>query len=344
MNKVIVGTKYFKLDSNGGLEILRVVNNKGEHIKLKTEDGTNIKLSEKALKRDYTRLNASALISFNIVTIQKLSDVIVMVYRREETLSENDMPYCVCRQNITDFFANSILKDKDPNSYICGMSVTKDTVPEGVTLQSILACDGVEKSDIIATYKTDTLNTILGLVKTKDYDNVLHNLFTDHLMGLSRKYGRMFYTINQDKDMMDGYCKTLKGLLQSNNFMYDYLRGFDIYPLDIDLSKDNEKSLSEDNKEVIQFLLRENIDTSMVVNYGEDIDLEKIQSKYVLISDKYERLYVVAYTSSDQYHIPIEQVEGEKNLENISKSINYNPNSSATQALYRIRLNKSKYE
>lgn len=329
------------------LEVLRVVYVTDDCIKVKKQsDGTTMKLTEKDIHDNYTILNPDGVIGISIVNLKDdLEDVMVTLYRRKEIEEKSPLPYCVCRQNITDFFANSIAE----NMNYCGVCVSTETLPEGVAMESILVCDGVSKSTSVFVYMDDTLEDILRFVKTKDYDIVLHNLFTEHLKYKSSKMneliGKAFFDSSIKSTSVDGYCKTLKDLLVYNNFMYDFLRGFDIYPLNVDIENaitdpiENEKF-----NHIISDLLCKNVVKSMAVKYDKDIDLSAIERDYILVSDKNDKLYVVAYISQGKYHIPVENIETAENIASMVKTINPSPTSSLTEAYNMIRFSKDKYK
>lgn len=331
------GTKYFKIIGDR-LELIRVISNKNP-TKIKCKDcnsGNKFTMTLNELE-EYTRLNYDGVIQFTIVKVGSLEDVIVTLYRRDEIANYDSNPYCICRQSITDFFANSLSKDKR----YYGISISKDSVPEGVEYNRIMACDGIEDSLSVAVYIDDTLDEIMSMVKSKVYDNVLYTLFADHI----------HYTYKNNKDTIklklmgdrcDGYCKTLKDLLIYNEFMYDFYTGFHIYPLKVDLSFIGDYGvLSNENRIAISFLLCKNITDSKIIKYSKDIDLDKISGDYILVSDKHNNLYIVLYAYKGKYHIPVEKVESLENLEKL-KSI-YPSTSSVYEAYNIIKFNGKKY-
>ena len=78
------------------------------------------------------------------------------------------------------------------------------------------------------------------------------------------------------------------------------------------------------------------------MDYWYDIDLAEIQNDYVLIMDKENKLYVVAYVSNGPKHVNIENVESEENIERLANST-LGDNKSIKEAANHIRLNKNKY-
>lgn len=341
-----LGTRYFKYDDDGNLQVYRLTKNK-PIIELKdmNSDDKISDISDEELKNDYTKLNPDAVIIFNIVTIRDLKDVIVTVYRKEEINGRDQVPYCICRQNITDFFANSL----DPNMQSCGVSVTKETVPEGVSIQQLTACDNIDSYISIAYYMGESLKQILSYIKSKEireYDNVLYSLFLDHIKYKSKTMGgKLYLDFAKSQQCVDGYCTTLCDLLYMNNFMYDLMRGFNIYPLNIDLTTNN-NVLNADNRQIIEKLICKNIvpESTVVIEYDKDIDLDEIKTEYILVYDINEKLYVVAFETHGKYHIPVEDIESEENIAKLANSIGYDENSSITEAYNIIQFNRDKYK
>ena len=346
MENIILGTKYYKVEDDT-LTILRVVKNKDpKNIELFNDDNEkSITMGSDILLEYYTKLNPDAIINFSIVKIQNIEDVIVSVFRKEEINNMDTTPYSICRQNITDFFANSL----SPDMNYAGINVTKETIPQDVSMVQLSACDQLESNISVSYYMGDKLDRILSYFKSKIYDNILYSLFIERIRYKSKSNGgKMYITYAEKKNHVDGYCKTLKELLTYNNFMYDLMRGFNIYPLDINLTNDNEQHLSIDNINVIERLVCKNIVAgpkgSIVIKYDKDIDLDEIKQEYILICDRFDNLYIVTFKTYGKYHIPVEKLESSENIELMAKSINFNKNSSITEAYEYIRFNSDKYK
>ena len=349
MNSLILGMKYFKYDDDDDLRVYKLI--KTDPIVLKEigyEEKTIGFNKESDLTDSYIRLNPDALIIFNMVRIRDLKDVIVTVYRKTEIRNADTVPYSVCRQNITDFFANSL----DPKMGCYGVNVTKETIPQGVKIEQLTACDGIESNDTIAYYMGDSLKDLLGLLRKdriNEYDSILYNLFNDHIRYTAKSNGgELYITYASSKRCIHGYCKTLKDLLELNNFMFDLMRGFNIYPLDIDLTASEKAGyLTVDEIDILERLICKNITrdakTQLIIKYDKDIDLDRINGEYLLIYDVTNTLYVVAFSTYGKYHIPVEDVESAENIEKLARSIGYNPNSSITEAYNHIVFDNSKY-
>lgn len=349
MNSLILGMKYFNYDDDDDLRVYKLI--KTDPIVLKEigyEEKTIGFNKESDLTDSYIRLNPDALIIFNMVRIRDLKDVIVTVYRKTEIRNADTVPYSVCRQNITDFFANSL----DPKMGCYGVNVTKETIPQGVKIEQLTACDGIESNDTIAYYMGDSLKDLLGLLRKyriNEYDTILYNLFNDHIRYTAKSNGgELYITYASSKRCIHGYCKTLKDLLELNNFMFDLMRGFNIYPLDIDLTASEKAGyLTVDEIDILERLICKNITrdakTQLIIKYDKDIDLDRINGEYLLIYDVTNTLYVVAFSTYGKYHIPVEDIESAENIEKLAQSIGYNPNSSITEAYNHIMFDRSKY-
>lgn len=337
---ILSGMKYFKFNDEGDIEIIRIVSGLDpKRIRVtKESDHKKFFLTEEKLK-EYTRLNPDGIIGFSIVKVHELEDVIITLMRKQELEAKDTVPYLICRQNITDFFSNAI----SPEMKYCGISISKDTVPTGVEFERVLSCDGIESTKSIAVYMDDTLDTILSFIRTKNYDNVLYTLFMDHVKYISKDDQEKLKE-NRKKEYIDGYCKSLRDLMESNNFMYDFCCGFNIIPTYMDLSYIGESCvvLKDSDRHLLCEILAKNIISTIVLKFAKDIDLSKINDEYVLISDKNDNLYVVTYLSKGRYHVPVEKVESEENIEKLA-SIVKSKNSSITEAYDMIKYNKKKY-
>lgn len=345
MNNVLLpGTKIYRwlqTDDGGVLEVSRVVWVAEDSVKIKHEDtGTTEKISIEDIKeRSYTILNPDACFGFTIVSTNKLQDIIVTIYRRKEIDEKSILPYCVCRQSITDIFANAL--NKNMNSF--GTCISTDTIPEGVNMEDLLACDEVIERSSVAVYISDTLEDILQYVKAKNYDIALYNLFMEHAKYNAKTMGGKIYLSGASKkDNIDGYCKTLKLLLEYNDIMYDFHQGFNIFRLDLDLSDESAENTTLLHS-VLSGILRKNVVSTFVLKYDKDIDLEAIERTYVLVSDVNETLYVVAYKEHGVYHIPVEDIETPENVVSMYNTVRPSENSSLAEAYRHVRIGNKKY-
>lgn len=344
------GLKLYRTVFNDGvesIELVRIINNKNpKEYKVMYPDGTKSSMTPEEL-RMFTILKPAGVITFNVAVIKDLYDVIVTLHRTEDIEDQKiQVPFVVCRQNITDFFTNTLTDGKDE---FVGVSVSVESIPVGIDMNSVLACDGVTNFDIVDIYLDDTLGTILSMVKSKEYDNVLYTLFANHVSyKLKGIYGPKVPSVIKAQYMsttyIDGYCKYLKDLLVGCNFMYDVHTAFKMLDLNIDLTIDARNGfLNELNRTIISRLINKNIEKSIVVEYDYTIDLQAIAREYVLVSDSKKKVYIVGYIHSGKYHIPIEEIESVENISKMHKIHNLNEDSSLEEAFKYVNFNKDKY-
>ena len=339
---IFVGTKFYRyIDDNDKAEIIRIIKYQNETtVKVKNEETKEeFKLTLDEIKSKYIKISINGLIAFNKVTIGNGNDdVIISYYRDKELNMKSTLPYCVCRQGITDIFYQMAKPDKN----LYGASVSVDTIPSGIEFDIMVACNSVypNASQYVAIYMNDTLDDIISLVNTKEYDKTLNLMFLDHVQYTSSKFGKVYYETMLKQDNCEGYVRTLKNLMDTTNFMFDFYKGFGIYPMDFDLSILDQQALPDNYKAILSDLLCKNIDKALVIKYGHDIQLSTIKKDYVLISDKNGDLYLITFTTSGVYHIPVEKVVSDNNLE----VLHHKMNTDSVQDAYRhILLNKNKY-
>ena len=341
MNNLLLGAKYYRYDENDNVEVVRVT--KHNDVEARIYNGKNFnKILINELEEKYIRLNPHAIVNFcNVRLKDGLDDVIVAVHKFSDLTSNEPTPYCVCRQNITDIFANQI---QISNKLYVGCCMSLETCPPDIDYRIMLACDGMNKCINVCAYMDDTLNDIISMVKTKEFNNTLEALFIDHVNAVIRSTPSL--SPMKDRimklDSYDGYCKTLQLLLEQNNFMYDFYQAFKIIPIDEEVTYNSEGAVSDNIVNIISDIYEVNIVSTLCMEYWYDIDLEKIDNEYVLIMDKNNKLFVIAYVSNGPKHINIESVESEENIERLANST-IGDNKSVREAFNHIRLNKNKY-
>lgn len=346
MYNLMLGEKYYKYDENNNINVVRICriyNEREVQLYNENDKSNKFKMNTEDLIKNYIKLNPHAVINFCIVKIgNNLDDVIVTMHKWSDLISNEPTPYCVCRQNITDVFANQL---KISDKLYVGCSMSLNTCPPDIDYRIMIACNGITKCVNICAYMDDTLDDIISLIQTKDYDNALNALFMDHA-SYEKEHNNIvdsIYNILIKMNSYDGYCKTLKLLLEQNNFMYDFYQAFNIIPINEKVIYDKDTGALDDNiTNVISELHEVNIVSTLCMKYWYDIDLSSIDNEYVLLLDNNNDLFVVAYVSNGPKHINIENVESEENIERLANSTIGN-NKSIREAADHIRLNKSKY-
>lgn len=322
----ILGYKCYNYVNETVLQLFRVVKIQNEDT-IVLEDihgdiGKRFKINIEDLKKEYKFLKPEATISFSIVQLQgKIKDVIVALHKREDIENKNNIPYCVCRQNVTDVHANTIMKG--PINYV-GASVSIETVPEGVPYEMLVACESVESFKVVAAYLDDTLDKILSFINCDEFDKVLLSL----------------YNMSKTNMFVKGYVKTLRKLLDENNFMYDFYRAFNILPikntytgtdkivsvLSQEMFTQNSNDLitmSDKTKLILEHILKCRIENYIILKYDVDIDLSEIKRKYILVSDNKDQVYVISYNQGDAYMNP-EVVQQTSDIKEYAKNIKLN--------------------
>lgn len=329
-------------DSENTYEILSFKNRENANVR-NLETGEKKTILVKDIVEKYTLLNPVGYIGFNIVDLKaNLQDVIVSLFKPEDLEETPAIPYAICRQCIVDFIYQQI----DPKSEMLGISVSKDTCPANVDFSYMLSCDKVHSGTMIAVYLDYSLDKILSFIKTKDFDNTLYATMMDYAKHQSDKFGNFMYINITNQDCYNGYCKSLKILLETNNFMHDFYRAFNIYNLDFDFTDRDNTALTNEEAEVVSTLLCKNINSSVIVKYGYDIDLTNLSNSVILVADKNAKLYAIAYTEdrTKPYVVNIESL-GEENvvkMNNIMTKAGKHDNN-IKQAYDHIVFNKSKY-
>lgn len=341
---LLLGAKYYRYIGDE-IELVRVYkyNNDLEvTIYNDTDKNDKRKITISELKDKYVQLKPHAVVNFCIAKVgNDLDDVIVLMHKMSDLTSNEPTPYCTCRQNITDVFANQI---KVSNKMYVGCSMSLDTCPPDVDYRVMMACNGINKSISVYAYMDDTLDDILNMVNTKDYDRTLESLFRDHVNyeAKSNPAISMMKERIMKLESYNGYCKTLKLLLEHNNFMYDFYQAFKIIPVTFEVSCDKDRTVDPSTTNLISDIYQVNIISTLCLPYGYDIDLDEIDNDYVLIMDKNNKLYVIAYVSNGPKHIDVENVESEENIERMANST-IAKDKSVKEAIDYIRINKNKY-
>lgn len=329
MNKITLGTRYYNWTDDGKINEVKIIKLLGEDkcrckYTIGPKTGELIELDNSDIKDNYTMLTPDGYITFNIAVMggTDIRDVIIFLTKQSDIINGDTIPYCVCRQSVNDLFTAA-----EQKQYF-GISVSKDTCPADVDYSNYLACNGVEKFEVVSIYIGDKLADILKLFKHRDFDNTLYTLFMARCKYIS---SNIKYIINQNmkKKYLDGYCKTLNDLITINNFEYDFYRAFNIIPINDDLSSHIEDECPAEIVNFLKGITRRNIDKSIVIKYDKSIDLSKIERKYVLVADNNKDVYIVAYTDTGVYQVPTSG-----NLFDID---------SVEKAYAEVRINTEKY-
>lgn len=284
IKKIYIGSKFFRYIEKGNdetvldcIRVLKVHEEKNEVV-CKTSYGNKIKLSIDELIDNYKMLSSDGVMSASIVSLEKCSDIIISVTSLDQT---KESPYAVCRQCIYDFFANNLVQN-DRDVYV-GVSVNRESCPANIDFNMITSCTDIKYNMFIKVYLDDSLEEILSFINTKKFDSVL-------------RHSKYFLQNQFENKNIIGCCESVRDLLFSNNFMYDFRKCFNIKT--IPFSQNNLDKLKAENIEFINKEYGINIKQSAVVPYSRSIDLSELQDKYFLCStgeENYKKIYVVTY-------------------------------------------------
>lgn len=313
---ISLGYKLFK-EFEEHIEMIRIVkiikhsNGIPDEIMIRDEGNSVTKKVDIDYLKGYTPLEPDGYITFNITNIKvedKVSKDVVVTASKILNIKVGDLiPFAVCRQSITDIFYNLLCKDE--SEMIAGLSINQNNCPTNFDFRVMLACDEIEYSQHVNFYRTDTIDDILGLIKTDKFDNVLSNLYSEHI-----KASKNPNALIKKKDK--GWCRDLETLLKENNFQTDINEMLGITEVDFDINKYLlEKPLLVNGKEEGTFttctdelklwlssIFKVNISECTFIEFGHDINLADFNnSKYVLLRDKLNKLYLVVYTCSGEY-------------------------------------------
>lgn len=275
-------------DSNKTYSLQNVDTSEIIHI---TEDELTCNESE------FVMLNPDGILNFIIVSVgadNKSKDVLVVLHRKENG-EISSTPYAVCRQGIEDIFINNTLAKKDNNLYI-GASISRDTCPENIDFNIILACNEIVWIATTAVYFDDGLEDfnkyLFSGVNIKKFDTVLLNEANKITNGYQN---------------VKGSCRSMMELLTSNSFMHDFHSAFNILEVSFTINPEQE-TLLEQQHYMFEIALTRRIGNTYVTPYSRDIDLSQINRSYVLCTyNSSPDIYIIGYDElDDKTYIPKE--------------------------------------
>lgn len=326
-NKIHVGTIFYKVVFDPETELMdkveyyRLTKLNNDKYSLKDEKGETKTYTDKELNSlGFKAILPDGIMLTSIINTGGHNDVITELFRmkdlaeseitEEEKVVGTKIPRgAICRQKVNDIFSQII----DPDTPYYGLSISEETCPANVNYTAIMACDQInEKSTfIMSVYKEDTLDTLMGRIPKKYmnmYDEVLMTSYIDHAKDVSANLGgsSKVFDIVMSSDSHEGYVKTYRRLLETNNFMFNFYAAFDVIPVNLDLeNKDHydftEVSVLDDFSRV----LCKNIIRAYARKYVHHISART--NNYFYIMDNNDNLYVVLFKEGGEYHIPVEE-------------------------------------
>lgn len=306
-----LGYKFYKVDKDTDeVHMIRIIKIGDFHNKVTIYDYDKKKVSTLLIDSlsEYIPLTPIGFITFNKVEIkvrkEYVKDVIITLHRNFDVKLGTSTPYAVCRQNITDFFYN-LIATKEDHGYV-GVSTTAEECPTNIPYQLMVACDKIDYTVAVNIYIDDTLQDVLYCINHSLFDEVMEENYVTHM-----SMGNKFYNPKLDKRLSEhGWCRTLKQLLEENNFINDVDNMRNVTAIDFDLSEfleleDKEGNVYSLTKPALLYfshIFKINAVKTMVIKYFYDIDMSEFNnSKYTLLRDNQGITYIVVYITEGEY-------------------------------------------
>jgi hypothetical protein len=307
--KAYLGYKFYKENEDKSITIYRLIrinSFRGKLILRNEETKAKVSMTLEELQK-YTPLEPYGQLAFSHVLLygndpaHPQQDVMVMLYRYIELKMGDYTPYAICRQSVTDFFANLIGNDPDKLTSLVGTSVTRDNCPPNIDYRFLAACDEVLFSEVVNYYLDDTVESILDCVSLIIFNKALEDTFNEHIAAVGN-------FVASKAESIDGWCKNLKALLKENNFAVDLNCIRDITAVDFNmdeyliLNDNGSQSLNHECLRFFDYVFKVNATNTVVIKYDYDIDMAEFNhNNYTKIMDKKNNLYIVVYTVDGEY-------------------------------------------
>lgn len=310
-----VGAFYFKYEGSD-LIVLRLykVKTKNRFI-LRDKDNHKVSLTKDQLE-EFTMLEPDGLIVHVIVSdpIQG-TDTVCLLYRMNELNNGNNEPYAVCRQNIIDPF--EILLNNDSNKTIVGVSISRDTAPEGFDFKTTYIATGIKYQQVNFVYKDDSFEDIMSFVNKKIFDGTLE-IVSDILDDDDENSKLKFI----------GYNSTYKDLLIQNDFMYDFRRAFGIVRINIAIDKSIDRwsddgiyKISKQEIEDIESITKHLVIAPVLIKYDKTVDLTEIKRSYIIFEDSNKEIYVISYDKGNYINREYDALSDKRDRELLQNKI-----------------------
>lgn len=318
----MIGYKLFKILDDESIDMVRIVGMR-KPFKVKDADSNPSEITiyeystgqRKKVKvvdyKDYTPLEPDGILTASIVSVRDsknkpVKDVIVSATKYLNIkLGISSIPYAVCRQNITDIFYNLMAKSEDDT--MAGLAVNMDTCPSNFDFRMMFAADSISFNEFINFYRTDTMEDILSLLKIDKYDEVLKDTYERHCNHINRP-DLLF------KSEHAGWCKSLKKLIEINNFESDINQMLGITKLDFALDdyidckclpSDPQTTYNVAGNELRYWLsltYKVNMSEVAMIEFDHDINMADFNnSKYLILRDSTNKMYLAVYTTEGEF-------------------------------------------
>lgn len=229
--------------------------------------------------KSYKILAPDGLLIIANVSLENDNDVVILLNQFPKSdiqmKTKEGESYAICRQLSIDPFSMM----SQPNSVFYGISISVDTCPANMDYGWFFAYKSIGYKKNIAVYLDDTTDSIISLINTEKFDSTL--------MNLHNKYASQY----------NGFCKSLKELIDENSFMFDFRRCFNIIevPFHIDDSVDY---LSDENTAHLGSIIGETITETYMMRYSKEINTNEFARDYILVTsaaDNHDKVFIVGY-------------------------------------------------
>lgn len=256
-----------------------------------------------------TLLQSEGILSVSVVSIANVSgkdidDIRLMWFTNDKDgIVDSSDPKVIASQALSDIYAASL-----NDSQKVGVSITKDSLPSGYTMNNFLIFDKIKESRLYHIYKLDNVDTISKLIGTKYVNNTLYDLYNGHIEYC--KTNRPFFNISNFKigDILDGYCPNIDKFISYTGFDYDLDQTIGIGHLPFKIEPDQKYLTDEQVTDFILIYGGIRVDKTYVLKFDYSIDLSTIKMKYCLCKDSDNALYIIGYTESKE-DISVSQLE-----------------------------------
>ena len=312
-----IGAYFFKYEENENGEqeliLLRLYKVKSKNtFLLRDKQKNKVVLSKKQLE-EFSMLEPDGLIIHVLASDpQQGVDTMCLLYRMKDINDNINEPYAVCRQNIIDPF--EMILNNDPYTTVVGVSISRDTAPEGFDFKSVCIAAGVRDQKINFIYKDDSFEDIMSFVNEELYDKALI-IIKDHMD-------------DSDNIKYKGFKDSYRSLLVENDFMYDFRRAFDIIRLNLTIdtsinrwTEDGIYKISENEIRTIESLTKHVVISPVLIKYDKTIDLDEIQRSYILFEDLNKELYIVSYDKREYINREYDSLEDQRDKELLQRVI-----------------------
>lgn len=312
-----IGAYFFKYEENENGEqeliLLRLYKVKSKNtFLLRDKQKNKVVLSKKQLE-EFSMLEPDGLIIHVLASDpQQGVDTMCLLYRMKDINDNINEPYAVCRQNIIDPF--EMILNNDPYTTVVGVSISRDTAPEGFDFKSICIAAGIRDQKINFIYKDDSFEDIMSFVNEELYDKALM-IIKDHMD-------------DSDNIKYKGFKDSYRSLLMENDFMYDFRRAFDIIRLNLTIdtsinrwTEDGIYKISENEIRTIESLTKHVVISPVLIKYDKTIDLDEIQRSYILFEDLNKELYIVSYDKGEYINREYDSLEDQRDKELLQRVI-----------------------